>query len=652
MCGITGIFTTTPGTADELVGTAEHMSAALAHRGPDDHGVWSDLDAGVALGFRRLSIIDLSPEGHQPMASASGRYTLIFNGEVFNHAEMRRELAACGHRFRGHSDTEVMLAGFETWGVEGAVRRFVGMFALAVWDRDTRELHLVRDRLGIKPLYVFHAPGIVAFASELKALATHPAFDRRIDRNALATYLRLLYVPAPATIFHGTVKLQPGHIWTIRRPDLPLPPSSPYWSLTEVARRGLAQPLNGSDDEVLAEADRLLGEAVGLRMYADVPLGAFLSGGIDSSLVVALMQERSDRPVRTFTVGFGSRHYDESAHAAQVARHLGTEHVGVTLGDDDLRAAIPRLPDLFDEPLADPSQLPTLLVSGVARRDVTVALSGDGGDELFAGYNRYLVGRSAVRAAAVLPAPARRAISSLIGRGSQESWNRLGRGIQAVLPGRIADPRLGEKFYKLRALGTAGSQPALYRALVSFWSDPTALVPGAVENGYVAQRAWAELPAAATLERMMLADQLEYLPDDLLAKVDRASMAVSLEARVPLLDHRVVEFSWRLPDRFKVRGGQGKWLLRRLLSRRVPDALVERPKMGFSVPVDDWLRGPLRAWAEELLEDSRLEADGLLTAMPVRNTWREHLAGRRSAGLALWAVLVFQAWRDRWRPTV
>jgi asparagine synthase (glutamine-hydrolysing) len=363
------------------------------------------------------------------------------------------------------------------------------------------------------------------------------------------------------------------------------------------------------------------------------------------------MQERSSQPVRTFTVGFGNPHYDESAHATRVARHLGTAHVGVTLGDEELRAAVPRLPELFDEPLADPSQLPTLLVSGVARREVTVALSGDGGDELFAGYNRYVVGRSALRAAGALSAPARRAIGSIIARGSPESWNRVGRGLQAVLPGRIADPRLGEKFYKLRTLAIAGSQPALYRSLVSFWSDPTALVPGAVEGGSAAERAWTALPSGATLERMMLADQLEYLPDDLLAKVDRASMAVSLEARVPLLDHRVVEFSWRLPARFKVRSGQGKWLLRRLLSRRVPDALVNRPKMGFSVPIDDWLRGPLRPWAEDLLADSKLAIDGLLTPDPVRHTWREFLAGRGSAGLALWAVLVFQAWRDRWRPT-
>lgn len=651
MCGITGVFTTAASSADELLGTARRMSAALTHRGPDDHGVWADAGSGIAFGFRRLSIIDLSPEGHQPMVSATGRFTIVFNGEVFNYAALRRELDAAGHRFRGHSDTEVMLAAFEAWGVEPAVRRFVGMFAFAVWDRETRALHLGRDRLGIKPLYVFHKPGVLAFASEFKALVTHPAFDRAIDRNALATYLRLLYVPAPATIFRDTAKLQPGHLWTIHRPDRPLPAPTAYWRLGDVARDGLEQPLEGSDDEIVAQADRLLGDAVGLRMYADVPIGAFLSGGIDSSLVVALMQERSQQPVRTFTVGFGNPQYDESAHAARVARHLGTAHVGVTLGDAELRAAVPRLPELFDEPLADPSQLPTLLVSEVARREVTVALSGDGGDELFAGYNRYLVGRSALRAAGALPRPARRAISSLIERGSPESWNRVGRGLQAVLPGGIADPRLGEKFYKLRTLATADSPPALYRSLVSFWPDPTALVPGSVEDGFAAERAWGLLPAAATLERMMLADQLEYLPDDLLAKVDRASMAVSLETRVPLLDHRVVEFSWRLPARFKVRGGQGKWLLRRLLRRRVPDELVARPKMGFSVPIDAWLRGPLRPWAEDLLAEATLARDGFLAPDPVRRTWREFLAGRGSAGLGLWAVLVFQAWRDHWHPT-
>ena len=648
MCGITGLFTTAGHTADELLGVAGRMSSALTHRGPDDHGTWADADAGVAVGFRRLSIIDLSPEGHQPMTSASGRFMLAFNGEVFNHSELRRELDAAGHGFRGHSDTEVMLAAFEQWGVEAAVQRFVGMFAFALWDRDTRALHLVRDRIGIKPLYVFHRPGLLLFGSELKALARHPAFDRTIDRDALATFLRLLYIPAPATIYRHTTKLKPGHIWTIRQPDHPLPVSTAYWQLTDVARLGLDSVLDGSDDELLAEADRLLGEAVRLRMHADVPLGAFLSGGIDSSLVVALMQERSPRPVRTFTVGFANPHYDEAAHAARVAQHLGTDHVGVTLGDDELRAVVPQVADLFDEPLADPSQLPTLLVSRVARRDVTVALSGDGGDELFAGYNRYLIGRSALRAARALPAPARRAISTIIEQQTADSWNRVGRGLQAVLPARIRDPRLGEKFYKLRLLGGAGSQPALYRSLVSFWSEPTAIVSGSSEAEFAAQRAWDALPVASTLERMMLADQLEYLPDDLLAKVDRASMAVSLEARVPLLDHRVVEFSWRLPARMKVRGRQGKWVLRRLLSRRVPDALVNRPKMGFSVPIDDWLRGPLRPWADDLLAESKLERDGFFTPAPVVQAWRDFNHGRGSGGLALWGILVFQAWRDRW----
>ncbi len=651
MCGIAGLFTSIPQTDDQLRDTVAGMSAALAHRGPDDHGLWLDAEAGVGLGFRRLAIIDLSAEGHQPMTSASGRFTLIFNGEVFNFAELRRELVESGRRFRGHSDTEVMLAAFEAWGVEPAVRRFVGMFAFALWDKQTRALHLVRDRLGIKPLYVFRAPGIIAFASELKALLAHPAFDRSLNRDALAAYLRLLYVPAPASIFRSTTKLQPGHILTVHRPDLPLPAATPYWRLTDVARDGLAHPLAGSDEEILEEADRLLSEAVGLRMYADVPLGAFLSGGIDSSLVVALMQERSERPVQTFTVGFGNQHYDESAHAARVAHHLGTAHVGVTLSEDDLRAALPRLPDLFDEPLADPSQLPTLLVSRVARGHVTVALSGDGGDELFAGYNRYVVGRSAIRAAAALPAAARRAIGSIIGSGSPESWNILGRGMQALLRRRAADPRLGEKFYRLRMLTAGGSQAALYRSLVSFWPDPTRLVPGALENGFAAERAWAELPNEAVLDRMMLADQLEYLPDDLLAKVDRASMAVGLEARVPLLDHRVVEFSWRLPARFKIRHGRSKWLLRQLLSRRVPNAIVERPKMGFSVPIDDWLRGPLRSWAEELLSASQLEAEGVFDSAPIRRTWSDYVAGRSAAGLGLWAVLVFQAWRDQWRPT-
>ncbi len=647
MCGLAGLWTSAPASADELRSRAERMTTPILHRGPDDAGVWTH-PAGVAFGFRRLSIVDLSALGHQPMTSAHGRFTVVFNGEVYNHAALRRELEAGGAAFRGHSDTEVILAAYERWGVEDATRRMVGMFAMAVWDHAERRLHLVRDRLGIKPLFVFHRPGFLAFGSELKALLALDEVDRELDPAALTRYLRLLYVPAPATIFARTQKLRPGHILTIGDPSAPLPPARPFWSLEDVARRGMADPWRGDDAETVAEAERLLREAVGLRMIADVPLGAFLSGGIDSSTVVALMQEMSDRPVQTFTIGFTERDYDESAHAAAIAAHLGTDHTAITVTPAEVEAVVPSLAEMFDEPLADPSGIPTFLVSQLARRTVTVALSGDGGDELFGGYNRYVTGESALRTAGLLPGPARRLVASMIGGASPRTWNRLGRGLGTVLPGPFRDPRLGEKFYKLRTLAGAQGPAHMYRALVSCWQEPCDLVVGGREGESGLEGAWNTLAHGSTLERMMLADQAEYLPDDLLAKVDRASMAVSLEARVPILDHRVVEFSWRLPRRFKIRDRRGKWVLRRVLARRVPDVLVDRPKMGFSVPIDGWLRGPLREWAEDLLAPGRLRREGILEPGPIRHAWEEFQAGRGAGGMGLWAVLMFQAWQDRW----
>jgi asparagine synthase (glutamine-hydrolysing) len=639
MCGFAGLLTPEP-PAEPLALTARRMAAALAHRGPDDDGAWADGEAGVALGFRRLAIVDLSPEGHQPMASASGRFVVAFNGEVYNHVELRRELEAGGARFRGHSDTEVMLAAFEAWGVEGAVRRFVGMFALALWDARLRRLHLVRDRLGIKPLYVHARPGMVAFGSELKALLAGPRFDREVDRDALASYLRHLYVPAPRTIFRHVRKLPPGTVLTIDDARAPLPEPVPFWSAEEAALRGVAGPWQGTDDEAADEAERVIADAVALRMRADVPLGAFLSGGVDSSLVVALMQARSARPVRTFTVGFSERGWDESPHAAAVARHLGTDHTAVTLTGADALALVPDLPELFDEPLADPSQLPTFLVSRLARGSVAVALSGDGGDELFAGYNRYLHGAGAIGRASALPPAARRAAAALVSGGAAAAE---GAGARGLLRHRAP----GDRLRKVAALLREPDAAAMYRSLVSQWQDPAAAVVGAREPATPADAALSA-PGLPLLERMMLADQLGYLPDDLLAKVDRASMAVGLEARVPLLDHRVAELAWRLPRRFKVRGGEGKWVLRRILHRHVPAALVDRPKMGFSVPIDAWLRGPLRPWAEDLLSPARLRADGLLDADRVARAWRDFLAGRGRGGMSVWAVLVFQAWHQRW----
>ncbi len=624
------------------------MIAPILHRGPDDHGVWTEGSAGVALGFRRLAILDLSALGHQPMRSASGRFTIIFNGEVYNHAELRRELEAAGHRFRGHSDTETMLAAYEQWGVQRATRRFIGMFAIALWDQQDRVLHLVRDRLGIKPLYVWHEGGELAFASELKSFAALPRFDRALDRDAIVAYLRYLYIPAPLSVFRQIRKLEPGHILSIRDPRESPPDPVPYWSLADAAREGLANPLLAPDQELIEQADALLCDAVALRMLADVPVGALLSGGVDSSTVVALMQAATSHPVRTFTIGFPDQDYNEASHAAAIARHIGTAHTELMLTEPELEAVVPRVPELFDEPLADPSQIPTYLVCQLARREVTVALSGDGGDEVFAGYNRYVKGGAALRAAAGLPRVAKRLMGGLIARSDPATLNRWSRRVGALLPARLRDPRLGEKAYKLRLLAGSDGPASMYRSLVSFWQDPAALVPGGREPHDAVSRAWSTLPGGADLDRMMLADQWAYLPDDLLAKVDRASMAVSLEARVPLLDHRVVEFAWRLPQGVKVRRQTGKWLLRQVLYRRVPPGLIERPKMGFSVPIDAWLRGPLREWAGDLLAADSVRRTSVLDADGGAAAWAAFDQGRGPSGLDLWALVVLRAWEERW----
>jgi asparagine synthase (glutamine-hydrolysing) len=645
MCGFAGVLTSSGSNALDLSDWARRMVAPIAHRGPDDSGVWADQESGVALGFRRLSIIDLSPLGHQPMRSASGRFVAVFNGEVYNFADLRRELESAGHAFRGHSDTEVVLAAFEEWGIGAAVRRFVGMFAIAVWDARRRELSLIRDRLGKKPLYVYREPGLISFGSELKALIAGPSFDRSIDPEALASYFRYLYVPAPRTIFRRTVKIPAGHILTITKPDEPLPASKAYWSLRDVARRGLADPI-ACETDAIDELDALVSDAVRCRMSSDVPLGALLSGGIDSSTIVALMQEASSRPVQTYTIGFDAEEFDEASHAAEVARHLGTDHTELGISGDDACSLVPRLPEIFDEPLADPSGLPTFFVSQLARRHVTVALCGDGGDELFGGYNRYVYGTRMLPRVGRVPSGLRRRVAAGIGSVPSGTWDRLSL-VTALVPG-MPSQRIGERVHKLGNVMSAASVGDMYRSLLSAWQQPGTLVADACEdddqNGQIVDGA----EPRELLDRMMLADQIAYLPDDLLAKVDRASMAVSLEVRAPLLDHRVVELSWRLPQTLKLRGTTGKWALRQVLYRRVPRRLVDRPKMGFSVPIDRWLRGPLREWAEDLLSIDRLRRDDLVDPEPVERAWSDLCAGRRQTGTALWAVLMFQAWRERW----
>ncbi len=652
MCGLAGLFRKGGARAEDLEALTRAMTGTIRHRGPDDDGVFVAPEAGVALGFRRLAIIDLSPAGHQPMASASGRFTLVFNGEVFNHNALREELLALGHRFRGHSDTEVILAGFESWGIATAVRRFVGMFAIAVWDAGERTLTLIRDRLGIKPMFYWSGGRDFAFASELKALVAVPGFEGRLERDALASYFRYLYVPAPATIYQGVCKLPPGHLLTIRDPSVALPVPEAYWSALTAAAEGAASQVTGSDQDAVDQLDALLCEAVRLRLEADVPLGALLSGGIDSATVVALMQEALPRPARTFTIGFDRPEHDEAEHARAIARHLGTDHTELRVSGADALEVVPLLPDMFDEPLADPSQIPTYLVCKLARQHVTVALSGDGGDELFAGYNRYRHGAGLSRRMARVPAPVRTATAAALAAVAPGAWDQMASVATRLLPARSRPRLVGERIHKLARLLRADGTAARYRTLMSAWDQPQTLVPGAEELADELDRIVGGNSPVELEERMMLADQRGYLADDLLAKVDRASMAVSLEARVPLLDHRLVEFAWRLPLRHKIRDGEGKWILRQVLYRRVPKALVDRPKMGFTVPILDWLRGPLRAWAEELLQPAALAEGGLLDPRPIRAAWGDVQAGRTPNAVALWAVLMFQAWRQRWRPTV
>ena len=648
MCGLAGLWQRAGTSERELIRWAETMSATLAHRGPDDAGQWADAAAGVAFGFRRLAIIDLSPNGHQPMPSASGRYTMVFNGEVFNHRELRRELTAMGATFRGHGDSEVILAGFERWGIESAVKRFVGMFAIAVWDAERRDLALIRDRLGIKPLFVYAEPGYLSFASELRALQAGPRFDQTLDLEAVTAYLRYLYVPAPATIFRRARKLLPGHLLTIRDTDAALPESRPYWSVTDVAEAAAGTRSDITDAEAVAEFDRLLTEAVKLRMEADVPLGALLSGGIDSSTVVAVIQAAASERVRTFTIGFDRPEHDESAHAREIASYLGTNHTELRVDGRDALALVPQLPDLLDEPMADPSYIPTYLVCSLARRHVTVALTGDGGDELFGGYNRYIAGAAMIRRTARWPQAVRRLVATGIRSLSQDQWDRLHGALTPVLSRQARTRLAGSKLRKLGRMLESNGAHAGYRTLLSAWREPAALVVGGRERLERSDALFAQGPDRLELiERMMLADQGSYLPDDLLAKVDRASMAVSLEARVPLLDHRLVEFSWKLPRRFKIRDGRGKWILRQSLYRRMPRELVDREKVGFTVPTAEWLRGPLREWASDLLSPSRLARLGLIRAEPLQQAWTRFSAGDSEDALGLWASLLLTAWQER-----
>lgn len=656
MCGIAGLWT--HNLEAEFGLELRRMAGAIEHRGPDDEGIWIDNQTGLGLAHRRLAIVDLSAAGHQPMVSAHRQYILAFNGEIYNHGALRRDLEAqggCGG-WRGHSDTETLLAGFEHWGVRNTLDKCVGMFAVALWHLPTQTLTLVRDRMGEKPLYFgWASDGAFLFASELKAFQAYQGFRGSVSRPALAQYLRFCAVPAPRTIYEGVYKLEPGCLLTIRGQPPSFPPANPlrpgeslgnlavhrWWSLTETVGDAANRPLAG-DEECIRSLEHQLQEAVEQQSLADVPLGAFLSGGVDSSTIVALMQARSERRIKTFTIGFDEAGYDESPHALAVARHLGTDHHEMRITAKDARDVIPMLPRMYDEPFADSSQIPTHLVCRAARQHVTVALSGDAGDELFGGYNRHFLGPRLWRRVGAWGHGGRHALSRALGALPKAAVDGLSRPLGLV--------RAGEKLDKLsEALHDTNSIDDVYRNLVSAWQDPAAVVLDGAGRA-IAEPAGSlsePLPVAgvdSAALRMMYRDSTGYLPDDILCKVDRAAMAIGLETRVPFLDHRMVELAWQLPLNVKVRGNVGKWALRQILYKYVPRELIERPKAGFAIPIGQWLRGPLRPWAESLLDEGRLRSEGYFNPKPVCAAWIDHLSGRRDRTSRLWAILMFQSW--------
>lgn len=644
MCGITGYLGFTSNNQKEIL---DRMSQTLHSRGPDDFGSWYDVTNSIALGHRRLSIVDLSAAGHQPMSSPRGRYQLVYNGEIYNHVELRQQINSSGQIFNwnGHSDTETLLAGFEIWGVKETLEKCVGMFAIAVWDTKLRTLTLARDRIGEKPLYYgWQGEGEKAaflFASELKAFKKHPSFENVIDRGSLSLYLRHNYVPAPYSIYKGISKLEPGTLLTVslesRRPIY-----TTYWSGDLVAEAGKANPYQGSPSEAVGDLENLLNGSIKSQMMGDVPVGAFLSGGIDSSLIVSLMQSQSTRPVKTFTIGFNEAEFNEAEYAKAVAKHLKTDHTELYVSPEEALNVIPKLPTIYDEPFSDSSQIPTHLVSMLAKQSVTVSLSGDAGDELFCGYNRYNLTSKIWNRIAAFPKPIRKTAAVGLSSLSTESWDRIGK----FLPKSNLSSNFGDKMHKAANVLASESTNALYLGLLSHWHDPASIV----KNGFEPPtKLTAKSPALVGLndiERMMALDMLNYLPDDILVKVDRAAMAVSLETRVPFLDHRVVEFAWKLPLSIKYANNQTKWPLREILYKYVPKSLIERPKMGFGVPLSDWLRGPLRDWAEALLNEKRLEDEGYFYPKPIRKKWQEHLSGQRNWSYHLWDILMFQSWLE------
>jgi asparagine synthase (glutamine-hydrolysing) len=652
MCGFVGYFGGS-GLSDAIGDSAilRRMTDAIIARGPDDSGHWVDRENRIGLGHRRLAIVDLSAAGHQPMISLGGRYVIVFNGEIYNHLDLREDLGKSGLApvWRGHSDTETLLAGFDAWGIEKTVAQSVGMFSFALWDRENSILTLCRDRLGEKPLYYgWQGSGkdkVFLFGSELKALRCHPGFGGEINRGALSLQLRNNYIPAPYSIYEGVSKLPPGMLLSVSLRH-PAPRVEPYWAADKVAQDGVASGFAGSPEEAVDELEIILKNAVRQQMMADVPLGAFLSGGIDSSTVVSLMQAQSSRPVKTFAIGFHEDGYNEAEHAKAVAKHLGTEHTELYVTPQQAMDVIPRLPLMFDEPFSDSSQIPSFLVAQLARQHVTVSLSGDAGDELFCGYNRYQMTANMWGTIARTPASLRLLASRGLTSITPQTWNALANLVRGVLPKPLQHMNVGDKLHKGAAVLGSASCDALYLSIVAHWASPSSVVIGGFEPPTLLVGNTPALAGLDNVQRMMALDTLTYLPDDILVKVDRTAMGVSLETRVPFLDHRVVEFAWRLPQSLKLRNGQTKWVLRQVLDRYVPRNLIERPKMGFGVPIGTWLRGPLRDWAEALLDENRLKHEGYFHPSLIRNKWKEHLSGQRNWQYHLWDVLMFQAWLE------
>ena len=648
MCGIAGYvggawLTNAGGVGQHLT----EMANALTPRGPDSAGYWSDPEHAVALTHRRLAIIEPNKTGHQPMMSASERYVISFNGEIYNHLDLREQLSVGGSdqiTWRGRSDTETLIAGIETWGLKETLSKSVGMYAFALWDRKERLLYLVRDRMGEKPLYYGYQQGVFLFGSELKALKVHPAFKGEVDRDTITLQLRHSYIPTPYSIYKGIKKLPPGTFIKVRVCNGRISRSEldpvTYWSLGDAINNGIDYPFRGNDTDAVDALDNLLSDSVRRQMVADVPLGAFLSSGVDSSAIVALMQSHSSRPVKTFTIGFNEEGYNEAVHAKAVAAYLGTEHTELYASPQDALDVIPRLPVMYDEPFSDSSQIPTFLVSQMTREHVTVSLSGDAGDELFGGYNRYHMTSGLWDKIRKVPLPLRHLIANGLRTIAPDRLNQLSKWIPGT--GKHAD--FGGKVHKGAGVLASQSSDELYLNLITHWQDPSSLVINGIEK----PTKITEPPfhINGMVEQMMAIDSVSYLTDDILCKVDRASMSVSLETRVPLLDHRIVEFAWSLPFSMKIRDGQGKWILRQVLYKYVPKELVERPKMGFGVPIGSWLRGPLRDWAENLLDESRLQQEGYFYSEPIRQKWKEHLSGKRDWQHHLWDVLMFQAWLE------